>query len=132
MAIWAADGLPLLAWETAEGDLDPTKPADVATKLGEGKAPLVFLSACRTAEAGGQATVGISEPFVRALIRSGVTNELGWAGSVFDSDAIDFAQRFYREVAMTDVNYVGGAPPDSAAPHSAAHSQRCRSWPPAP
>jgi phosphopentomutase len=94
-----SDGVPVLAWETPQGDLAFTRPADVAAVLGELKAPLVFLSACRTAEAGGQATAGITEPFVRALIRSGVANVLGWDGSVFDSDAIDFAQRFYSEVA---------------------------------
>ena len=93
------DGVPVLAWETPEGDLALMSPADVAAVLGEGKAPLVFLSACRTAEAGGQPQADISEPFVRALIRSGVANVLGWDGSVFDSDAIDFAKRFYGELA---------------------------------
>lgn len=42
---------PVLALEDAVGDLDPAGPGEVAALLGEPeRTPLVFLSACRTAE----------------------------------------------------------------------------------
>ncbi len=81
------------------------------------RTPLVFLSACRTAEQGnvqapgrhpGQPALqpgsraddaGRFEPFVHALIRAGVANVLGWDGSVGDPDAIAFAEHLYSELA---------------------------------
>jgi hypothetical protein len=94
-----ADGTPALALETPEGDLALTRPGDFATLLGEKKPTLVFLSACRTAESRRGTAVTVSEPFVRALIRAGVANALGWDGSVYDEDAIRFARTFYGELA---------------------------------
>ena len=93
------DGGPALALETPEGDLALTRPGDFARLLGEKKATLVFLSACRTAESRQDATATITEPFVRALIRAGVAIALGWDGSVYDGDAIHFARSFYSELA---------------------------------
>jgi hypothetical protein len=90
---------PVLALETAEGDLALTTPGDFARLLGEGKAPLVFLSACRTAESGAERAAEIAEPFVRDLVRAGVPNVLGWDGSVYDADAILFSRTFYGELA---------------------------------
>ncbi len=93
------NGGPALALETPEGGLALTTPGDFARVLGEGKAPLVFLSACRTAEASAGNAAKVTEPFVRALVRAGVPNVLGWDGSVYDDDAILFARAFYRELA---------------------------------
>jgi hypothetical protein len=86
-------GGPVIALETPEGGLALTAPGDFAGALGETKPPLVFLSACRTAEA------EAVEAFVRALVRAGVPNVLGWDGSVYDSDAIHFASTLYGELA---------------------------------
>jgi tetratricopeptide (TPR) repeat protein len=93
------DGEPVLALETPEGELALTRPGDFATLLGEKKTMLVFLSACRTAESRHDGATTVTEPFVRALIRAGVANALGWDGSVYDTDAIAFARTFYGELA---------------------------------
>ena len=84
---------PILALESPEGDVAFVTPEDFSGVLGESRAPLVFLSACRTAEGAG------AEPFARELVRAGVANVLGWDGSVNDSDATHFAQIFYTELA---------------------------------
>lgn len=104
---------PVLALETPEGTLAITTPGEVANALGERKAPLVFLSACRTAEAlvekSKQQQRPAVEPFVRALIRAGVANVLGWDGSVHDADAVRFAQTFYHELGeFGSVPYAAG------------------------
>ncbi len=93
------DGGPALAFETPEGDLALITPGDFARALGERKPPFVFLSACHTAEASAGNGAEVIEPFVRALIRTGVPNVLGWDGSVYDDDAILFARTFYGELA---------------------------------
>jgi tetratricopeptide (TPR) repeat protein len=87
--------VPVLALETPEGELELVRPGDFVGALGEDKASLVFVSACGTAES----RAGFTEPFVRALVRSGVRNVLGWDGSVYDSDATQFTRAFYRELS---------------------------------
>jgi tetratricopeptide (TPR) repeat protein len=87
---------PVLALETPEGELALVTPGGFAGVLGEDKPPLVFVSACRTAES----AAAFGEPFVRALVRSGVRNVLGWDGSVYDADATRFAEAFYGELAQ--------------------------------
>src|SRR5262249_24718281 len=79
-----------LALESPEGLLEPVTAGQLVGSLGEHKPPLVFLSACRTAE-----HVHAATPLTEDLIRAGVPNVLGWDGSVYDSDAIDFARTFY-------------------------------------
>ena len=93
------NGRPVLALETPEGAVDLVEPADFAAALGEEKAPLVFLSACLSAASTSEDGDHASEPFVRALVRSGVPNVLGWDGSVTDADASHFAQALYGELA---------------------------------
>ncbi len=90
---------PVLALETPEGKVAQTSPGDFSRVLGEKKPPLVFLSACRTAQTAAEDGSEAVEPFVRALVRAGVPNVLGWDGSVSDSDAIDFARSLYNELA---------------------------------
>ena len=92
---------PYLAFEDEAGRLAPVLPAEVAQLLGDvDRTPLVFLSACRTAEHAPGAAARPVEPFVRNLVRAGVHNVLGWDGSVYDNDAASFAQAFYRELAL--------------------------------
>ncbi|MEB3156344.1 MAG: CHAT domain-containing protein [Cyanobacteriota bacterium] len=93
------NGDPVLALESPEGELAFAEPGDLAAILGEEKAPLVFLSACRTAEAKAGEAAAMNESYVRAMVRAGVANAVGWDGSVVDSDAILFAETFYRELA---------------------------------
>jgi tetratricopeptide (TPR) repeat protein len=89
---------PYLLLEDAAGERAEAFVADMVRCLGdvEQRPPLVFLSACRTAEQ--QARSG--ESFVRALVRSGVANVLGWDGSVYDRDAAAFAESFYKALAL--------------------------------
>ena len=89
------DGVPSLALETLHGEIDLVAAGDFCGLLGERKPPLVFVSACQTAESAS----GFGEPFVRALVRSGVPNVMGWDGSVYDTDATRFARVFYGELA---------------------------------
>jgi CHAT domain-containing protein len=90
------NGESFICLETPEGREDRIKIAGLADALGEeGKKPaLVFLSACRTGEHSGAAA-----SLVQSLVRSGVQNAIGWDGSVYDSDAIAFAEIFYKELA---------------------------------
>ena len=92
-------GEPELGLETPTGQLELVPPGTMISTLGAERPPLVFLSACHTAEAGADKTANIGESFVRGLIRGGVPNVLGWDGSVYDTDAIAFAHRFYHELA---------------------------------
>jgi hypothetical protein len=89
-------GEPILALENPEGGMARIGIAELSAALGEeGRKPaLVFLSACRTGEHGTAAAA-----FVQRLVRSGVLNALGWDGSVYDDDAIAFAEVFYKELA---------------------------------
>lgn len=85
---------PNLQTETEDGFLTWTTP-DKLTEIWMGNPPsFVFLSACQTAEA----TNSIVESFVAQIARS-VPAVIGWAGSVSDRDAKDFAQNFYKEAA---------------------------------
>jgi len=86
-------GQPFLLLESVEGGAHRVFPDDLVSALGEALPPLVMLSACRTAERGGATT-----PFVRQLAAK-FANVIGWDGSVYDRDAIDFAAQFYGEVA---------------------------------
>jgi hypothetical protein len=89
-------GEPFICLETPEGREDRVKISGLSEALGEeGKKPaLVFLSACRTGEHGAAAA-----SLVQSLVRSGVANAIGWDGSVYDSDAVAFAENFYKELA---------------------------------
>ncbi len=89
-------GEPFICLESPEGAQDHVKITRLSDALGEeGRKPvLVFLSACRTGEHGAAAA-----SFVQSLVRSGVLNAVGWDGSVYDTDAIAFAEIFYKELA---------------------------------
>ncbi len=84
------DGEPSLMLEDAKGFERQTRPADLVAALGERRPPLVFLSACRTAERTATPSLAMR------LIRAGVANVVGWDGSVFDDSATAFAHSFYE------------------------------------
>jgi hypothetical protein len=122
---------PVLLLETAEGGADLADPGQVVQALGATPAPLVVLSACRTAEIG-RATGAVDgvgrrdaddrrlEPEVQRdgtrppgavgaeiaasfarQLATQVANVVGWDGSVYDRDAADFAQVFYGELGRS-------------------------------
>lgn len=87
---------PTLVMETYEGDAAFVSPSGL-TQIWEGcSSPpkLVFLSACRTAET----LDNHRDAFTQRLLKA-VPNVIGWAGSVYDRDATQFARDFYRELA---------------------------------
>lgn len=91
---------PLLVLEDETGQLALTDVGQLVRALGNAQStPLVFLSACRTAEQIEAGARAASEPFVRELVRAGVANVLGWDGSVYDADALAYARSFYGELA---------------------------------
>lgn len=90
---------PQLALEDETGQLALVHVGQLVDALGDPKRmPLIFLSACRTAEQS-EAGKRTAEPFVRELVRAGVANVLGWDGSVYDADALTYARSFYSELA---------------------------------
>ena len=92
----------LLEDEVGNGKLATA--ADLSNVIGDASTlPLLFLSACRTAErleAGEEGRRRAAEPMVRDLIRAGVAHVLGWDGSVRDVDAMAFAEHFYGELTQ--------------------------------
>ena len=130
---------PILLLETDVGDADLVGPDKLVTGLGNQLPPMVFLSACRTAEQGaahplpgmsaaglkerdmgkatGEKAVGsnapdLAEPYVRQLARY-VPNVVGWDGSVLDDDATIFAESFYGALSKGET-----------APRAAAMARR--------
>ncbi len=84
---------PVLLLETAEGGVALANASALIEAFGAARPPLAVLSACRTAELGSDAAVS----FCRQLVTQ-MANVVGWDGSVYDRDAIDFAQLFYGEL----------------------------------
>jgi hypothetical protein len=113
-----------LALESSEGKLELATAANLVKALGEKKPPLLFLSACRTAE-----QVDAATPLTQDLIRAGVPNVLGWDGSVYDSDAMLFAKEFYVAVSHheTVVHAAAAARQKMLSAHLADQAQ-CRHW----
>ena len=135
---------PVLLLETAAGELHQATAADIVSALGTARPPLVVLSACRTAEVGRAGAVAhagrrdvatgealrdatrrpadagaeVTASFARQLTTQ-VANVVGWDGSVYDQDAIDFAQTFYRELGR------GASVPRAAAVAQADPTARC-------
>ncbi|MDC0994003.1 CHAT domain-containing protein, partial [bacterium] len=91
----------VLALEDDVGEKALATVGDLMGELGDpSRLPLVFLSACRSAETDTDgAAKRPHEPLARELVRGGVANVLGWDGSVYDSDAKDFASVFYDALA---------------------------------
>jgi hypothetical protein len=95
---------PVLLLEDDVGNGKFATASDLSAVIGDAsKLPLLFLSACRTAErleAGEEGRRRAAEPMVRDLIRAGVAHVLGWDGSVRDVDAMAFAEHFYGELTQ--------------------------------
>ena len=88
-------GEPVLALEKPEGGLDLAGIAALSEALGEEERSRVWFF-CRPAA---PASTAPPAAFVQSLVRSGVSNAIGWDGSVNDADAIVFAETFYKELA---------------------------------
>lgn len=122
----------VLVLEDEVGDVALADAGEIARLLGDpGRTPLVFLSACRTAEQAGSNEEGArsSEPFVREMTRAGVANVLGWDGSVYDADASAFAQALYRELASRErVSYAAAVARQALRRAGVDDPSRGRHW----
>src|SRR5262249_37738893 len=113
-----------LALESPEGKLELATATELVEALGEKKPPLVFLSACRTAE-----QVDAATPLTQELIRAGVPNVVGWDGSVYDSDAMVFAKDFYAAVSRQEtVVHAAAAARQKMLSTHLADPNVCRHW----
>ena len=119
----------VLLLETEKGEVDLVEPNRLLAALGEKVPSLVFLSACRTGQRGHASgvpgiegrrdgfteTAGLfsaaprrdagttvapemAEPLARQ-IATGVPHVLGWDGSVYDADAVAFAEALYARLS---------------------------------
>lgn len=95
-------GRAFLSLENLEGDHAPTTTDDFCRAFSQNRPPLLFLSACKTAEthiengdAGETAFVG----FAHEVVGRGFAAALGWSGSVSDSEATRFAESLYWQLS---------------------------------
>jgi len=85
---------PVLALEDPVGRPDRVTVGKLVASLGEKPPPLIFVSACRSAQQ------PLAAPSLSlCLVRAGLPNVIGWDGSVYDADASHFAKVFYEKLA---------------------------------
>jgi hypothetical protein len=85
---------PALLLEDEFGDRSPTSTQDLLRGLAGQKPRLLFLSACQTAM-----TDDVVSSLVWSLVQGVAPAVLGWAGSVRDHEAAEFARFLYRRLA---------------------------------
>ncbi|WP_169309560.1 CHAT domain-containing protein [Rhodomicrobium vannielii] len=102
-----------LIFEDEYGDADPVTAAKLKQDgFGERLPPLIFLSACHSAEDTRKAKDGDNPlPLSMDLVQAGFPAVLGWGGPVLDHDATRFAREFYGQL-------VRGRRLDSAAAYA--------------
>ena len=144
---------PILLLEQPEGGAHEVTATDLFTGCSRAMPPLVFLSACTTAQDGGdQAMRGagnfkrdaasdpfkrasasdqsqaLAEPFAKELAKN-VPNVLGWDGSVFDHDATDFARDLYHQLGRgTDLPLAAASARATLFNQQANDPERGRHW----
>ncbi|EDM77957.1 hypothetical protein PPSIR1_19149 [Plesiocystis pacifica SIR-1] len=88
---------PALLLESTEGNPERCTARDLMQAAPELKrVPLAFVSACLTAQAGAGDVTSLAE----SLVSQGLAAGLGWAGSVYDSEATTFASKLYQRLAQ--------------------------------
>ena len=92
---------PYFVTETLTGDRDEATADAIAQVLRFREPRLVFLSGCRTGEAGGH---GAAPSFAEQLVNQGVPAVLGWGRSVGDRVAIVAAGALYERLATGERN----------------------------
>jgi hypothetical protein len=85
---------PSLLLEDDLGDADPATTARLVSELAGHKPRALFLSACQTAQAD-----PVTSSLARSLVRAGAPAVFGWAESVLDRQATDFAARLYDRLS---------------------------------
>ncbi|MBF0151025.1 MAG: CHAT domain-containing protein [Magnetococcales bacterium] len=85
---------PFLTFEDPRGDKEHIRPDQLLSDLPMGDIPLVFVSACRTADA----RSGTSS-FTSRLVHGGTAAVVGWDGSVNDQESTLFSSPFYQSLS---------------------------------
>ncbi|QKQ72960.1 tetratricopeptide repeat protein [Nostoc sp. TCL240-02] len=90
------DGQPRFITETATGEANYTSAEDIAQELQFRLPKLIFLSGCRTGQAGNSGSV---PSMAEELLKSGAKAVLGWGQKVLDPDATAAAAALYEELS---------------------------------
>ena len=90
------DGIPAFITESPTGEAVESTADDMATELQFQLPKLIFLSGCRTAQAGNSGAV---PSMAESLLNAGATSVLGWGQKVLDTDATDAAEALYQALS---------------------------------
>ncbi|MDZ7970586.1 MAG: CHAT domain-containing protein [Nostoc sp. DedSLP03] len=90
------DRQPRFITETATGEANYASAGDIAQELQFRLPKLIFLSGCRTGQAGNSGSV---PSMAEELLKSGAKAVLGWGQKVLDSDATAAAAALYQELS---------------------------------
>jgi tetratricopeptide (TPR) repeat protein len=90
------DGQPRFITETAAGEAFYASAGDIAQELQFRLPKLIFLSGCRTGQAGNGGSV---PSMAEELLKSGAKAVLGWGQKVLDPDATAAAAALYEELS---------------------------------
>ncbi|MEH2149026.1 tetratricopeptide repeat protein [Nostoc sp.] len=90
------DGQPRFITETATGEAFYASAGDIAQELQFRLPKLIFLSGCRTGQAGNGGSV---PSMAEELLKSGAKAVLGWGQNVLDADATAAAAALYEELS---------------------------------
>ncbi|MBE8997276.1 tetratricopeptide repeat protein [Nostoc sp. LEGE 12447] len=90
------DGQPRFITETATGEAFYASAGDIAQELQFRLPKLIFLSGCRTGQAGNGGSV---PSMAEELLKSGAKAVLGWGQKVLDPDATAAASALYQELS---------------------------------
>ena len=90
------DGQPRFITETATGEAFYASAGDIAQELQFRLPKLIFLSGCRTGQAGNSGSV---PSMAEELLKSGAKAVLGWGQKVLDADATAAAAALYQELS---------------------------------
>jgi tetratricopeptide (TPR) repeat protein len=90
------DGQPRFITETATGEAYYASAEDIAQELQFRVPKLIFLSGCRTGQAGNSGSV---PSMAEELLKSGAKAVLGWGQKVLDPDATAAAAALYQELS---------------------------------
>ncbi|WP_082650651.1 CHAT domain-containing protein [Mastigocoleus testarum] len=90
------DGVPAFITESPTGEAVYSTADDIATELQFQLPKLIFLSGCRTGQAGNFGTV---PSMAQSLLEQGAKSVLGWGQSVLDTDATSAAAALYQALS---------------------------------
>jgi hypothetical protein len=92
--------VPVLVLEDEDGQSAPTTPDQVAAAFESGWPRLIVLASCRTGESPAPAVgTKVVEAFAPALVSRGAPAAIGFAASVFDTEATRFGETFYAQLS---------------------------------